>query len=87
MSEDQRDEDSAFGAAWRRCQTDLPEGWMFYRLECHVHSSGKVTWEATASRPRDGGGWDWLEARDEPTPLAALIVLAEKIEVWKATNG
>ena len=68
--------DLEFGAALR----DLEVGagrwdWRFYNLT--QHDSGK--WEAQASKRRPEGNWDFLDGGDEPTPTAALLVLAEKL--------
>lgn len=84
---DQMREDAQLGAAWRRCETALPEGWVIEGLSWERGKDGApsqafpdqwharaFSWTPTARR---------IYGKPGPTPTAALNALAEKLEAMK----
>ncbi len=67
-------DDRAFGAAWRRCEAALPEGWQL-TLKADGQPRHFVT-HAIGPYPTPGMGY----APISDTPAAALTLLAEKLE-------
>ncbi len=84
--EDQR-EDQALGAAWRRVEAALPEGWRWMgvdwrpdsALELNGHDEDK-RWQASIWHP---GSQDRPITSRGPTPLAALEALADALEAGR----
>ena len=65
---EQQREDAALGAAWRRCEAALPEGWQIGVMNSLPHSA----WAYVV-------GEEIVEG-EGPSPTAALTALAEALE-------
>ena len=75
----QQREDAALGAAWRRCEAALPEGWFGPYIE--------PQWRAWAVEPSFGAVSEGLVGNGYgPTPTEALTALAEALEAKRAAE-
>ena len=66
------------GIAWQRAEAALPEGWVLKELRLHDDVSG---WGAEAFNTTGVGRYRHMGYG--PTPTAALLALAEKLEARK----
>lgn len=75
-------EDQRLGAAWRRCENALPEGWR--PVTVYADDDDWSLWQAATCSPsffegEDDGTADQIDGFG-PTPTAALEALAECLE-------
>lgn len=84
---EQQREDQALGAAWRRCEAALPEGWILQLGDWSAEPHRTVPlFEAYAESYAGPSRSDYRESGAGPTPTAALEALAEALESRRAAE-